>query len=262
MSYQQTIYNMLRKAGMTEAGALGVLGNFECESNCEPIRLQGDFSPSRAISRDYVIKADSGQMTEAEFSKPIGFGIAQFTYPQRKINLWRFWKNYGSSLGNVQMQTEFVLKEFKTEYIPDWRLLCSTGDIYEATKAVCVRYENPAIHNIDARYQAALRIKGEIDLGEWEGSALPPEEPETPDQGWEQIPTTEFWPPRMLCYGMRGADVEVLVAVLFARGWTVDELTDRFDMDLEETVKAFQKAYGLDVDGIVGPKTWGELLKR
>ena len=35
MSYTQTIYNVLRKRGLTQAAALGMLGNWWCESNCE-----------------------------------------------------------------------------------------------------------------------------------------------------------------------------------------------------------------------------------
>ena len=35
MSYHQTIYNLLRGYGLSEAGALGMLGNWECESGCE-----------------------------------------------------------------------------------------------------------------------------------------------------------------------------------------------------------------------------------
>ena len=258
MSYHQTIYNLLRQAGMTEAGALGVLGNWECESNCEPYRLQGDFSPSRAASKEYVRRADAGEMTETEFAKPIGFSLAQWTYPQRKLNLWRFWKAYGGSLGNIQMLVEFALKEFKTEYIPDWRLLCSTSDIKEATKAVCTRFENPAIHNVEARYQAALRIKAELQLGEWEDTevVVPPEE------NWEQIPATEYWPPRVLCKGMTGPDVEVYQAALKARGWLQQNPDGVFGSFLEEVVKKFQKAYGLEVDGIIGPQTGGKLLQR
>lgn len=258
MSYTQTIYNQLRKAGMTEAGALGVLGNWWCESNCEPYRLQGDFASNRIISKEYVRRVDTGAMTEQEFAKPVGFGLAQWTYPQRKLNLMRFWKQYGGSIGSVQMQVEFALKEFKTEYIPDWRLLCSTSDIKEAAKAVCARFENPAVHNVEARYQAALRIKAELELGEWENSevVVPPEE------GWEQIPATEYWPPRMLCKGMTGPDVEVLQAVLKARGYLYQNPDGIFGSFLEEVTKKFQTDYQLDVDGIVGPQTWGELLKR
>jgi len=267
MSYHQTIYNLLRQAGMTEAGALGVLGNWECESNCEPYRLQGDFSPNRTLSKEYVHRADNNEMTEAEFAKPVGFSLAQWTYPQRKINLWRFWKAYGGSLGNIQMLVEFALKEFKTEFIPDWRLLCSTGDIREAAKAVCDRYENPAIHNVDARYQAALRIKAELELGEWEQTAIP----ETPsdeqqDNGWENIPATEFWPPRIICEGMEGKDVVLLRSLLYVRDLT-DYVDDSdFDGWLKEIVKKFQKSVfpnePREWDGIVGEKTWSKLLAR
>lgn len=258
MSYQQTIYNLLRQAGMTEAGALGVIGNFECESNCEPYRLQGDYAANRLISKEYVRRADEGQMTETEFAKPVGFGLAQWTYPQRKRNLWKFWKAYGGSLGNVQMQTEFAIKEFKTDFIPDWRLLCSTSDIREAAKAVCDRFENPAIHNWEARQQAALRIKGEIILGEWEKTEIVvPNDPEK---------KLEFWPPRVLCKGMTGADVEVLQAVLKARDFLQQNPDGIFGEFLEEKVRTFQKsAFPNDEkewDGIVGNKTWGKLLER
>jgi len=259
MSYQQTIYNLLRQAGMTEAGALGVIGNFECESNCEPYRLQGDYAANRLISKEYVRRADDGQMTESEFQKPVGFGLAQWTYPQRKRNLWSFWKAYGGSLGSCQMQVEFAIKEFKTDYIPDWRLLCSTSDIREAVKAVCTRFENPAVHNVDARYQAALRIKGEIDLGEWEHTQIPDEEP---DNSWEKIPATEYWPPRTICEGMIGKDVVALRGLLYARGWIDIVDDDDFDKGLTGAVKAFQAAYHLDADGIAGPQTWGKLLGR
>ena len=47
MSYHQTIYNLLRGYGLSEAGAIGVIGNWQAESNCEPNRVQGDFSPYR-----------------------------------------------------------------------------------------------------------------------------------------------------------------------------------------------------------------------
>lgn len=265
MSYSQTIYNKLRQAGMTEAGALGVLGNFWCESNCEPERLQGDYNSYRTSSKEYTRRADNGQMTEDEFAKPIGYGLAQWTYGQRKRNLWKFWKQYGGSIGNVDMQTEFAIKEFKSDFIADWRLLCSTGDIYEATKAVCYRFENPAVKNVDARFQAATRIKAEINLNAF-GDAAPvqPEMPVTDPNApaWEKIPATEYWSPRVLCKGMTGADVEVLQAVLKARGWTSNNPDGIFGSYLENIVKDFQEAYKLDVDGIVGNQTWTKLLER
>ena len=266
MSYQQTIYNLLRQAGMTEAGALGMLGNLWCESNCEPNRRQGDNSTNRITSREYTAKIMNGSIGRQQFgSDQIGYGIAQWTYVNaphntkgRKFELYDFWKSYGGAIDSVQMQVEFALKELKRDFITDWRLLCSTGDIQKASDAVCYRFENPLVKNTATRYAAALRLKNELDLGNWEKTIIPDE----PAEHWEQIPATEYWPPRMLCKGMTGADVEVLQAVLKARGWLQQNPDGVFGSFLEEVVRKFQKAYNLDVDGIVGPQTWGKLLER
>lgn len=258
MSYHQTIYNLLRKAGMTEAGALGVLGNWECESNCEPYRMQGDFSANRILSKEYVAKVMNGAISRDQFAHDQkGFGLAQWTYFSRKYALYDFWKAYGGKLDDVQMQTEFAIKEFMRDFIADWRLLCSSSDIYEAAKAVCYRFENPAVKNDKARYQASLNIKAELQLGEWEKTEVVITEPEK-----EQAIKSEYWPPRVICKGMQGADVEVLQAVLKARGWLQQNPDGIFGSFLEEKVKEFQAMYHLDMDGIVGPQTWGELLKR
>lgn len=49
MSYQNQ-YNHLRKAGLSHAGALGSMGNFEAESGCESVRLQGDYDMRNTIA--------------------------------------------------------------------------------------------------------------------------------------------------------------------------------------------------------------------
>ena len=269
MSYQQTIYNLLRQAGMTEAGAIGFVANGMSESGCEPNRLEGDYSSLRTLSKEYTEKVMSGAISRDQFARDgKGYGIWQQTYYTRKYEFYDFWKAYGGRLDNVTMQTEFALKELRRDFIPDWRLLCSTDNLYEATKAVCLRFENPAVKNTGARYAIALRLKSELQLGNWEKTEVVvptnPVDPTTeqPTEHYEQIPATEYWPPRMLCEGMDGKDVVALRGLLYARGWTdiVDE--DYFDRGLTETVKAFQRAYNLDVDGIVGPQTWGKLLER
>ena len=67
MNYYQTIYNRLRAAGLTEAGALGFLGNWDCESNCESVRVQGDFSPYRTVSKQYVEDIATGKLNRDSF---------------------------------------------------------------------------------------------------------------------------------------------------------------------------------------------------
>lgn len=254
MSYHQTIYNLLRQAGMTEAGALGVLGNWECESNCEPNRRQGDMSPYRTASKDYTERIMNGSLSKAQFANgSVGYGLAQWTYRPRQEELFDFWKSYGGRIDSVQMQVEFALKEFRRDFIADWRLLCSTSDIKDAVKAVCHRFENPDVWNDDARLLAALSIKAELQLGEWEMTEVVVE-PE---------PRTEYFPPRTLCEGMEGRDVVLLRSLLYVRELT-DHVDDSyFDKGLKATVIEYQKIVfpnePKEWDGIAGKKTWAKL---
>lgn len=250
---KQEIYNCLRAGGLSEAGALGMMGNWDCESNLEPGRLQGDFSPFRTTSKSYVQRATSGQMTKDEFCKAIGFGLAQWTFPQRKAALWDAWKKSGLALDSAELQVDFALIELKSGYSGLLEFLKTTKDLYLACSRICKEFERPAVNNVDARFASANKLKYELDLdGRQEEEAEPEPEPAK----------ETYWPPRMLCDGMSGPDVEVLQAILKARGYIVTNPDGIFGSYLEQKVTEFQEVHGLAPDGICGPLTWGELLKR
>ena len=261
MSKVQDIYNTLRSGGLTEAAALGMLGNWQCESGLEPNRVQGDFSPYRTASKDYTARVESGAITRDQFARDSkGYGLAQWTYFTRKENLWDFWKKSGTALDDAVMQTKFALSELINDYPSLMSRLRTETDLYTCTKLICEQYERPAINNIDARFSAAKAIKAQLATSE---DNLQQNLQQVANQvaSWEKIPATDFWPPRTICKGMNGADVEVLQAILKARGWIVTNPDGIFGSYLEERVKEFQDAYHLDVDGIVGKKTWAKLLE-
>lgn len=252
MSYEQTIYNAFRRHGLTEAAALGFLGNFYCESNCEPFRLQGDFSPYRTQSKAYVQRAENGQMTESEFCKPVGLGLAQWTYPARKANLWNWWKASGKALDSAEMQTDFAVHELETEYRALLDFLKSTNDIFTACSRICREYERPAVNNIDARYAAAKRIQYEIDL---DGGGDEPE-PEPPQIDHSLVLRT-------IDKNCSGWDETYLLQdILTLRKYDVGNVDGEWNEQTQKAVVEFQKDFSLDPDGIVGQKTWDALLKR
>lgn len=261
MSYTQTIYNRLRKAGVSEAGALGMLGNFWCESNCEPGRVQGDFSPYRTASKVYVQDVTNGSITRETFARDgKGFGLYQLTFWSRKQGYYDFWKKSGKALDDAELQTDYAILELKQDYPKLWAELQTINDVFLATSKVCREFERPAVNNIDARSDAANRFRHELDLNGWNKADFIPE----PKQD-EQNLNSEYWPPRVICKGMNGADVEVLQAVLKARGYLAQNPDGVFGSFLEETVKRFQKAAFPDQpkewDGICGKKTWAKLLE-
>ena len=277
MSYYQTIYNRLRQAGYTEAAALGFLGNWMAESGCEPNRLQNDFDSFRTASKQYTAQVESGSISKHTFaSDQKGYGLAQWTYfdfvsgQGRKLDLYNFWKSRGGKLDNVIMQVDFALWELSHGYAHVAAKLRNNNDLYSCVDTICRQFEQPYYNNVQARFDCAEDIKRQIDLNNYSSDASDPLPPsgdiDAPAEDLpfkpEFIPATEYWPPRVIDKNMTGADVEVLQAVLKARGFLSTNPDGIFGSYLEEVVKQFQAAYKLDVDGVVGPKTWAKLLER
>ena len=259
MSYQ-TIYNQLRANGLTEAGALAMLGNWDCESNCESVRVQGDFSPYRSASKQYVADVDSYKISRDQFQNDQkGTGLAQWTYFTRKAGLWDFCKNFKHcSVGDETAQVDYAIKELKTDFPGLLSTLKTSNDLYVCTKQVCYQFENPAVKNVDARYQAAIRIRGMIDLNP---GPAPEPEPE-PEPEPTPTPADVFWPPRTIDYHcVNWPEVSVLNSVLWCRGY-LEYTYEQWDSTTTEAVKAFQSDSGLQPDGCVGPMTWEKLLAR
>jgi hypothetical protein len=251
MSYQQTIYNRLRQHGITQAGALGVLGNFDCESNCEPFRLQGDFSPYRTNSHIYVQNVTNGSISREQFSKDAkGFGIYQLTYWSRKQGYYDFWKASGKALDDAELQVDYAVKEMKSDYPNLFTFLCATTDVFTAVSRVCREFERPAVNNIDARYAAAKRIQYEIDL---DGGGDEPEPQPAPEPAVDhslKLRTIDW-------HCESWDEYDLLVAILRLRGFSVDD----WDDEVWDCLGQFQSEQGLTPDKIAGPKTWQKLLE-
>ena len=259
MSYQQIVYDEFRKAGATESGALAVVGNFIAESGCEPNRLENDYDPHRTVSKDYVLRASSGNMSKAEFCKAVGFGLAQWTFPSRKANLWEFWKSSNKELDDIYMQIEFAIKEFKQDFPEVWKLLCLSNDLYTCVKRVCYDFENPYIKNVDARFRYANEEKNIINLNNFNNKENAKETinnvvSKNHDLNLRNIDKN--------CNGF--IEVEILKTLLLIRNYKIDKDMKKLDTWSTETSTAvlqFQKDYNLISDCIVGQKTWEKLLK-
>ena len=153
-----TIYTDLRRAGMTHEGALAMLGNMQCESSLKAnIAQRGMTSLTDA---QYTKLFDANP--ERCISDGVGYGLCQWTYPQRKRNLRQFARNWDVSVGAEDMQTAFAVDELKTEYAALWKFLCETDELYTATERICKEYERPAVNNVDARYKAAQEFSASL----------------------------------------------------------------------------------------------------
>lgn len=230
--------------GMTPTAAEAMWGNIYSESGGESNRVQGDFSPTRIVSKSYTKDVDEGRISPSTFARDgRGYGLVQWTFWSRKQGLLNYAKAHGKSIGDTAMQVDYIVVEFKSDFPALWQYLTVTDNLYEATRRICMEFERPAVNNVDARYTAAQAAQKVWDAAQVE----PPK-------------VSGFWPPRMICKGMDGPDVAALQALLTAHGYTVRTISGVFDEATEVAVKKYQTEHGLDVDGIVGPKTWASLL--
>lgn len=265
MSYHQTIYNRLRQGGLTEAAALGMLGNWECESGCEPYRLQGDYSAYRTASKYYTSKVQTGVMSRREFgTDEKGYGLAQWTYVNkektagRKYDLFDFWLQTGGAIDDVIMQVDFALYELHHGYSHVWAEIKNCTDLRTATDIICRKYEQPYQNNVDARFAAAKEIMEQIDLNNWKNDAdqTEPSEPATDDEG---MPIQETWPPRTIDFHCSAwPEVWLLQGLLKSHGYNVTS-DGMWTNELTLKLQSFQKSEGLDADGVCGKNTWIKL---
>lgn len=243
----QTIFEQLRKAGCTPTGALALMGNWQCESGLESCRVQGDFQTDRLKSKDYASRIDNGRVSDEEWCRDgKGWGLAQWTFFTRKAALLQFCRRRSISVANEEAQVDFAVSELQSGYRSVWADLttCGEEDLYKVVELVCVKYEAPAFNNVQERANAAVTIRDEL-------------KGETPTKTDE--PATPFWPPRVLCYDMRGPDVQLLQALLLCHGYNPGGCSGIFDNRTKNMTMAYQAEHKLDIDGIAGPKTFKSL---
>ena len=142
-STERTIWNFLRCKGLSPAGAAGLMGNLYAESVLNPANLQNSFEKKLGLSDvEYVAAVDSGAY--GNFVRDgAGFGLAQWTYWTRKEALLNYAKKVGASIGDLQMQLDFLFQELKG-YTAVFEVLRTAKTVQEASNIVLTKYERPA----------------------------------------------------------------------------------------------------------------------
>ena len=249
---EQTIYEQLRRAGMSAAGACGMMANMKAESAMRANNVQDGYGYT---DEQYTAGVDAGII---DFLDGIGYGLCQWTYGPRKRNMLAFHRQRGVSIGDEATQVAFCLHELQSEYTKLWAFLCTTNGVYDAAARICREYERPAVNNIAERAGYAneyfMRFGG-MEIGG-----------ETPPVSSADSPLGEGakgaeWPPRELEYGMFGGDVIALQGLLFARGYHI-KIDGDFGNATKNAVAGFQaEAFGYG-DGRADYRTWDALLER
>ena len=143
-SSEKRIWGALKSAGLSDTGAAGLMGNLKAESNLQPNNLQNTFEKKLGFTdATYTAAVDAGTYTNF-VNDGAGYGLAQWTYHTRKAELLAFAKSHGKSVGDLDMQIEFMLRELLNSYPVLFGDLRTATDVRKASDSVLVQYERPA----------------------------------------------------------------------------------------------------------------------
>ena len=141
---EEKIWNYLKAQGMTDCGVAGLMGNLYAESGLIPTNLQNSYEKKLGYTdATYTEAVDSGAYSN--FAKDsAGYGLAQWTYWSRKQGLLDYANAAGKSIGDLETQLGYLMKELSGSYKAVLTTLKSATTVKAASNAVLLQFERPA----------------------------------------------------------------------------------------------------------------------
>lgn len=245
----------LTKLG-NEFGVAGLWGNIYAESAGLPNNLQTSYESKLGYTDETYTKAvDDGTYTNFVHDSA-GYGLAQWTFYSRKQELLDYAKETKRSIGDFQMQIEFLWKELQ-KYPKVLDILKTAKTVKEASDAVMTQYERPRDTSDQAKNTRAKYSQDFYDI--FAGK--------DPMEGRKTYSVSGL---HYLKEGDYSLEVKNVQHLLIAQGYFCGgkivnghEVPDGdFGDSTKNAIIKFQQEKDIGVDGEIGPETMYALLTR
>lgn len=144
MANEKVIWDYFKSQGLNDFGVAGLMGNLYAESALNPHNLQNTGNRKLDLSDDeYTAAVDNGKYKNFVRDSQ-GYGLAQWTYWSRKQNLLNYAKTANCSIGNLNMQLDFLMNELNKSYSSVLHTLRNGTSVLECSNAVLLNFERPA----------------------------------------------------------------------------------------------------------------------
>ena len=141
---EEKIWNYLKSAGLNDFGTAGLMGNLYAESGLIPNNVENLYEKRLGVTdASYTAAVDSGKYQFFATDKA-GYGLAQWTYCSRKAELLDYAQCCRKSIGDLEMQLDFLMKELREDYKTVLAVLKTAGSVRAASDAVLLKFERPA----------------------------------------------------------------------------------------------------------------------
>lgn len=140
----ENIYNCLMAEIGNPYGVAGAMGNIEAESGLRSNNLQNSVEKRLGMTdEEYTAAVDNGSYVDFCTDRG-GYGLCQWTSAGRKTGLLNFARGRGVSIGNEDMQIEWLLHELRTSYKGVLSALKGAKSVKEASDVFMCKFERPA----------------------------------------------------------------------------------------------------------------------
>jgi hypothetical protein len=161
---EEKIWNYLKTKLTNEFGIAGIMGNIQAESGFVPNNLQNSFESKLGYTDESYMKAvDDGSYTNF-VRDSAGWGLAQWTFWSLKQDFYDYVKSKGASIGDLEIQLEFLCKQLSEDYPAVWNACKNATNVKDASNAMLLKFERPAdqseaVQNKRAGYGEAIYAK-------------------------------------------------------------------------------------------------------
>ena len=180
----EKIWNFFLDERFSIYGIAALMGNLFAESGLDPKNLQNSCEKRlNYTDAEYTTAVDNGTYKNFAYDGA-GYGLPQFTFPSRKEAFYKYAKDVGKSIGDLETQLLFMVKEMKKDFKSVYSALKTASDVKTASDLVLKKYEAPkdqsdAVKRKRAeygqeyfnRFSGAGEKKGEINMSIMVGSA-------------------------------------------------------------------------------------------
>lgn len=150
-SEAQNIWKYYKDKGIPENTIAGMLANMYAESSLNSRNLQNTYESKLGYNdMSYTSAVDNGKYSNFA-SDSAGYGLVQWTYGSLKQALLNYAKQKGTSIGDRDMQLEFLVKQLKESYPSTWAKMLQASTPEEASTIMLTEFEKPAKLNTNTR---------------------------------------------------------------------------------------------------------------
>lgn len=240
------IYQKLKAVIGNDFGVFGLMGNLMAESGLRANNLQNTYEKKLGMSDEEYTKAvDDGSYTNF-VRDSAGYGLAQWTYWSRKENLLKYAKAYGCSIGDEDMQVNFLIGELMSGYTSVLNVLKNAKTIREASDCVLTKFERPADQSESVQKKRAAY--GEDLMKQLLGGNTNTEGKEEVTMGYTNSPLVSYTKLSPNHSGQRTHAIDRITPHCVVGQCSVERLGNIF----YPSSKQASCNYGIGVDGRVG----------